>query len=219
MSQLSPFDVGQIKAHLHHGMSGASIARLLRKPDGKSTWSEQAIQDAIRKLRSEPGWRGERSEGSGRPRETSKAQDRAIVREVFRSRGRRKVTVSYLRRILPWTKDFGNTLLEERLHEGGLKWMRRRRKSIVTKSYLGPRVAYCKSTLRKHQSTLNAWGYSDGAVFYLDRTDEENEETQRAALGSFVWRRTDHRDAMYQECRVTEQTHVALPWIGHVQCA
>ena len=158
MSHLSPFDVGQIKAHLHHGLSGATIAGILRKPDGKSTWSEQAIQDAIRRFKSEPHWRGERSEGSGRPRETSKAQDRAIVREVLKNRGRRKVTVPYLRKKFPWTKKFGDSLLEDRLHEGGLKKMRRRKKSLVTKAYLAPRVTYCNNVIKKHQSTLNAWG-------------------------------------------------------------
>ena len=30
MSQLSPFEVGQIKAHVHHGMSGAAISRITR---------------------------------------------------------------------------------------------------------------------------------------------------------------------------------------------
>ena len=50
MAQLTPFDLGQIKAHVYHGMSGAAISRILRKPDGKSFWSEQAIQDAITKV-------------------------------------------------------------------------------------------------------------------------------------------------------------------------
>lgn len=181
-------------------MSGAAIARLLRKPDGKSLWSEQAIQDAIRRLESEPKWRGERTKGSGRPRETTKAQDKAIVKEVFRSRGRRKVTVSFLRKKFPWTKDLGNTALEERLGDAGLKWMRRRKKMIVTKAYLEARIAHCHRTKRKHQATLNSWGYSDGTTFYLDRDEEDNEQSQRAALGSWMWRRADHKDAMFQEC-------------------
>ena len=31
MSQLGPFEVGQIKAHLHHGLKGAAIVELLKK--------------------------------------------------------------------------------------------------------------------------------------------------------------------------------------------
>ena len=63
MSQLSPFDIGQVKAHLHHGLKGAAISRIMVKADGKSRWSEQAIQDAIKKLESNPKWRGEPRHG------------------------------------------------------------------------------------------------------------------------------------------------------------
>ena len=70
MVQFTAFEVGQIKAHAYHGMSGAAISRILFKPTGtpghkKETWSEQAVQDVIKKLRNFPGWRGERDEGSG----------------------------------------------------------------------------------------------------------------------------------------------------------
>ena len=75
MSQLSPFEVGQIKAHVHHGLSGAAISRILRKPDGKSTWSQTAVQDAMAKLASQPDWRGEREEALG---EHVKQQKRRI---------------------------------------------------------------------------------------------------------------------------------------------
>ena len=58
---------------------GALLASL-----GKKTWSEQAVQDVMRKLDDSPQWRGERYEGSGRPRETTKAQDNVIYQEVPR---------------------------------------------------------------------------------------------------------------------------------------
>ena len=66
--------------------------------------------------------------------------------------------------------------------------------------YLRPRILYCQKVLLMHNQTLLQWAYTDGTVFYLDRTAAENEETQMAALGSFVWRHTDHRDALFQEC-------------------
>ena len=98
-----------------------------------------------------------------------------------------------------WARNVGNSLLEDRLHEAGLKWLRRRRKTIITKEYLPERISYCKSVISKHQSTLDTWAYTDGTVFYLDRTAAENEETQRAALGAYVWRYTDGRDAFFKE--------------------
>jgi hypothetical protein len=47
MSQLGPFEVGQIKAHLHDGLTGADILRILKKPDGKTGWSPQVVYNAI----------------------------------------------------------------------------------------------------------------------------------------------------------------------------
>ena len=199
-ARLTPFEIGQIKAHVYHGLSGAAISRVLKKPDGKSFWSETAIQDAINKLEDQPRWRGEREVGSQGVRKTTKKQDAQLYKCVMRSRGKRKVTVNYLRRVFSWTKNVGNTLLEERLHEAGLKYLRRRRKSIVTKKYIPERLEYCNKVVHMHQATLDTWGYTDGTVFYLDRTEDENEHTQRAAMGGWVWRHTDGRDAMFKEC-------------------
>ena len=200
MAQLGPFDIGQIKAHVHHGLSGAAISRILVQADGESQWSETAIQVAIRRIHANPEWRGDREEGSGRPRETTKAQDRQLYNAVVKKRGKVKMTVAMLKKQFIWARCFGNTLLEERLFDAGLEWLRRRRKTIVTENYIAERVAYCEAVGRKHQSTLDTWAYNDGTVFYLDRTKEENDHTQHAALGGWVWRRSDRSDAMYQDC-------------------
>ena len=37
-------------------------------------------------------------------------------------------------------------------------------------------------------------------VFYLDRTAAEAEDSKRRSLGTHVWRRSDNKDAMYQDC-------------------
>ena len=198
-ARLGPFEVGQIKAHLHHGLSGAAIVKILKKPDCKSSWSAQAVYDAIAKLNEQPTWRGERAEGSGAPRKTTKMQDRELERFVLANRGKLKVTVPRLRREFAWTGDVSDSLLEDRLHEAGLRWLRRRRKTIVTKMYLKRRVEYCHAALAKKQKTLDTWAYTDGTVFYLDRDIAENEETHLAALGGWVWRRSDRRDALFQE--------------------
>ena len=56
MAHFTPFEIGQIKAHAYHGMSGAAISRILVKPKSTSgqlrgkNWSEQAVQDAMKKL-------------------------------------------------------------------------------------------------------------------------------------------------------------------------
>ena len=47
---LSAFDVGQVKAHMHHGLSAAAISRIMRKSDGLSQWDEKSIQRVVDKL-------------------------------------------------------------------------------------------------------------------------------------------------------------------------
>ena len=198
--QFSPFEIGQIKAHMYHGLCAAEIARILVKADGKTKWSDKAVQNQIDKLQEKPKWRGERVEGSMRPRKTSSKQDAQIVTLLLKLRCKMKVTVAVLRKFLPWARPLSDSLLEERLHDAGLAYLRRRRKCLVPKKYLKDRVSYCEGIKRKHQSTLDQWAYSDGTVFYLDRAQGDNESTQRAALGTRVWRMADGSDAMYHDC-------------------
>ena len=98
---MTPFEVGQIKAHMEHDLGPSDIASRVKKPDGKSHYSAQAIADAMATLQANTKWRGERKEGSGRKRATSSKLDRDIVKEVFKSRGKVKVTVAYIQRKLP----------------------------------------------------------------------------------------------------------------------
>ena len=135
-----------------------------------------------------------------RPRKTSAKQDAQIVALLIKLRGKLKVTVAVLRKFLTWTKPLSDTALEERLGDAGLAYLRRRRKCLVPKKYLKDRVKYCLGVKRKHQSTLDQWAYSDGTVFYLDRTEADNESTQRAALGTRVWRMADGSDSLYHDC-------------------
>jgi len=200
MSQLTPFDVGQVKAHMHHGLGAVRISQILRKADGKSKWSDTAVQDCMNKLAENPGWRGERAKGTGAERKTTKAQDKDLVKYVEAQRGKRKVTVGHLRTRFAWLKGLSDSLVEDRLHDADLWWLRRLKKTIVAQIYIPERLAYCDSVLAMQQRTLDTWAWSDGTVFYLDRTLVENENSQRAALGSHVWRRADRTDAMYQEC-------------------
>ena len=60
MSQLTPFEVGQIKAHVHHGMSGAAISKVLRKPDGKALG--QTLQSKMPSSSLRPNLVGEEGE-------------------------------------------------------------------------------------------------------------------------------------------------------------
>ena len=133
--QFSPFEIGQIKAHVYHGLGAAQIARILVKADGKTHWSDQAVQNQMDKLDGNRKWRGERREGSMRPRKTTAKQDTQIADLVLKLRGKQKVTVGVLRKFLKWAKPLSDTALEERLGDAGLAYLRRRRKRLVPKKY------------------------------------------------------------------------------------
>ena len=85
-AQLTPFEIGPIKVHLHDGVGPAEIARIITKLVGHNP-SQPAVSDAAEKLSEDPSSRGERQSGSGRPRATPPALDKAIVDTVFRHRG------------------------------------------------------------------------------------------------------------------------------------
>ena len=198
-ARFTPFDIGQIKAHMHHGLSASDIILIVKKSDGAAP-SLQGVVDVMEKLLSDKRWRGEREEGSGRPRVTSKRLDKQIVDCVFRLRGTRKVTIRYLKRRYRAARAVSDSCLQDRLHEAGLEWLRRKGKSLVPKKHRKTRMKFAARVGRMFDKTLKRWGYTDGATWFLDKTDAANESTQRAALGPMMWRRTDRRDALWEEC-------------------
>ena len=199
MAQLDPFVIGQIKAHVYHGLGPTAIAEIVKKPDNTHP-SVQAVADAIAKLDKTKSWRGERASGSGCPRKTSAKLDKLVVKQVFKDRGQRKVTVPYLKKVLPALRKVCKGTVQNRLAEAGLQYLRRRRKTLVTKKYLKPRIRFATRVLALHQNSLNKWAYSDGTVFFLDRDEDEAEHTTRASLGKSVWRKADRSDALYADC-------------------
>ena len=198
--QLTSFEVGQVKAHLEHGLTAAAISKRIFKRDGKTTFGETAITNCISKLQGNPRWRGERQGGSGRPRKTTAKQDKEIVKWVLKNRGKVKVSARQLKKQFRYLRPLSDTLVEERLHDAELAYLRRRSKSKVTKQYLAERVTYCEGVKRKRGQSLLKWAYTDGTTFFVDRTDDELEQSQTRALGTHVWRRSDNKDAMFQDC-------------------
>ena len=111
--QLEPFEVGQIKAHMEHGLGCTTISRKLFKADGKTTFSENAVYKAMCKLKEDASWRGEREVGSGAERKTTKKQDREIIKWVLKMRGEIKVTVKRIKRQFPYLKKLSDSLVED----------------------------------------------------------------------------------------------------------
>ena len=198
-AQFTPFDIGQIKAHAFHGLGPVEIAGLVKKSD-RSRPTHTAVSYVLARLKQNPKWRGERLPSSGRPRATGSVLDKNIVAEVMKFRGKIPVTIARLRKKFPAARRVQRHTLERRLHEAGLRWMRRRRKTIVPDMFRKPRVHWAKWVLRCQARSLRRWVYTDGTVFFLDKTEVEHESTKRAALGSSVWRMADCSDALYADC-------------------
>jgi hypothetical protein len=57
MAQFTPFDVGQVKAHMHHGLGAQRISQIVTEADGKTKWTDTAVQDCMNKLLANPRWR------------------------------------------------------------------------------------------------------------------------------------------------------------------
>ena len=135
--QLTPFEVGQIKAHMEHGLTGAAIARRVKRADGKTSFGETAILNCMAKLEADPHWRGDKGERSGRPRKTTTKQDKQVVRWLLKKRGKQKVSVSTLKKEFTFLRQLSDSLVEERLFEAELSYLRRRKKIACYKRVLG----------------------------------------------------------------------------------
>ena len=198
--QLTPFEWGQIKAHMHHGLGSCAITEIITKPNGTDHWRPNAIWEAMEKLR-DPDFRGKRKVGSGRPRETDIKFDKKLKATVLKKRGEVKVTVPYLKKMIPEARKFSDTLIRERLWDFQLAKMRRRKKPIIPgQEFKDLRMEYARFILRRHDVTIREWARTDGITIYVDRTPAELASGRRLALGSWVWRFTDGHDAMYEEC-------------------
>lgn len=198
--QFSPFLVGQVYAHMHHELTALQISRSIFKGDGKTRFTEKAVKTCMDALSADPSWKGERGEGSGAPRKTTSRQDAQVVAAIYKYRGVFKVTVAWLKKRYMWARELGNSVIEDRLDKAGLSYLRRRGKSVIDAVYIPERLGYCDMVKRMHQSTLDRWAFTDGTVFYMDRTAGEHEHSQRAALGPMIWRQTDGGDALYADC-------------------
>ena len=130
-AQMGPWEVAQVKAHMEHDLGATAIAARVFKPDGKSTWSRGNIQSVMTKLRKRKKWRGQRKAGSGAPRKTSKLTDKKIIEAVLKNRGKRKMTVKQVKKLVPEVRDLSEETISERLQDVGLIKTRRRDKTLV----------------------------------------------------------------------------------------
>jgi hypothetical protein len=183
------------------GWSLSRIAGEVRKTDNTSP-SQQSIKGTVEALQSSGLHWGVDAlpHAGGVKRATPKGFEKAVLKLVFSFRGSAKVTINFVKKKLKSARKFSNRTIGRRLHEAGLAWLSRRRKSRVSAEHRRSRVKFAKWVQTLKASTLKRWAYTDGTVFYLARTHVEKADKKVAALGKMVWRKADGSDGLYQDC-------------------
>ena len=167
----------------------------VRKKDG-NVGSNQAIQHAVAKAKSDPAWQGEDSSAGGRPQSLLPTEVQALKQLIHDEVGLARVTIPYCRKRLPCLKRVSAETVRRTLHRLGLAWRLRRNKAAVSRKYRPARRSYCNWVLCEPRRNLVRWAYVDGTSFYLARTPEEHADKQRASLGKHVWRLETGQDSL-----------------------
>ena len=179
------------------GASRDQICEAVLKRDGTAP-TVRAVDDVIARKRAEPEWRGEEVH-SGRPKVLTAAQQQRLVDLVFAERGKAKVTVNFCRRRLRFLRKVSRQTVERALCNAGLRWLRRRSKTLVPHLGKLARIKYADWLLSRRQDFLNRFAYTDGTTFYLARGPADEANKKRAALGKHVWRMANGKDGLWDE--------------------
>ena len=179
------------------GASREQICESVLKRDGAAP-TVRAVDDVIAKKKAEPEWRGEEVH-SGRPKILTASQQQQLVDLVFAERGRAKVTIKYCRKRLRFLRKVSRQTVERALYDAGLRWLRRRSKTLVPHLGKVARMRYADWLLSRRQEFLNRFAYTDGTTFYLARGPAEEANKKRAALGKHVWRMANGKDGLWDE--------------------
>ena len=165
-ARLDAFLRGLIYGMFLKGAGVAEIIDKVKKPDGSSP-CRFAVEDVIKKCKKATKTSDPRKpSNAGRPRGTTTALDRKIIGVVFKYRGKACVTTKFIRKLLKEARKVSLRLLQRRLIEAGLAWMRRRRKTLVLPHHKVARIAWAQWVLTRNVLTLSRWMYTDGTVFY-----------------------------------------------------
>ena len=196
-ARLDTFTRGVIWGLALVGTPREEICKLVAKKDGAAP-TKRAVDDVIAKKKEKPEWRGEEIHG-GRPKILSEDQQQQLVDLVFAERGRAKVTVRFCKRRLKFLRRVSRQTVERALQHAGLRWLRRRPKTLVPAESKASRMEYAAWLQTRRQTTLDRFAYTDGTTFYLARSDAECADKRRLALGTHVWRMSGGKDGLWDE--------------------
>ena len=165
-ARLDTFARGMIWGMHLAGAPREDILQEVSKKDGTLA-TLSAVDKVIATMKANPEWRGQDSSAGGRPGKLTAKQKKDLRDLVFKERGKAKVSIPYCKRRLRFLRKVSRQTVVRALHDAGLAWLRRREKNIVPKEHRAARLAYSDWILKRRQSTLNRFAYTDGTTFYL----------------------------------------------------
>ena len=182
-------------------MAGADRGEIqdeVAKQDGAPA-TPNLISRVIAKKTACPDWEGAEAPKTGRSQALTEDQTQQVVDLVFAERGKARVTVPYCKKKLKFLRQVHDTTVSRALHAAGLKYLTRRRKAWMPDAHKVERLAFARGVLRRRDSTLKRWAYTDGTSYYLARCPDEDDQKRRAALGRYVWREAGGKDGLFND--------------------
>ena len=195
-ARLSPLAKGRIIGMREKGAERGEIAKTVKKKDGASP-SLTTVDNVLERFKEDPEWDGreERTAG-GRPRDVTDKQMERIRTILLRDVGKHVVSAAYVKRLLVELRRVPDRTIQRCFHRLGYSYLRRRGKQAIGEKYKPARLKYCDWLLKQDQTFLNKFAYVDGTTFFRPRTEEEQRDQQRAALGPRGWRLADGSDSL-----------------------
>ena len=138
------------------GFTMQEIVDEVEKPDGSSP-DLKTVRGVLLACEANGGmaWDGASVQSkAGRPRTSTDEVDKKIVALVFRMRGSAKVTSEFVRKLIPSARKLSARSIRRRLADAGLKWLTRRRKTLVPKMYKTLRMEWAEWVFRRTATTL-----------------------------------------------------------------
>ena len=196
--QFDVFTRGRIVGLFEAGKSGTEIASIVKKTNNKHP-KVQAVNKTIQKYKSMKHWSGERVVGSGRQFSLSAAVKQRIIDIIFKHRGSNVVTIKFIKKRLPSTRQVSDQTMSNAIKAGGLAWLRRRMKRFIPKKYIKPRVSFSRWLLRLPEHEAMNFAFIDGTTYYLALCDTQAQDKQRGRLGKFVYRESSGKDGLFAD--------------------
>ena len=152
----TPFAPGKSVGKAEVGVPQEQIRMSVRKKDG-NVGSNQAIQHAVAKAKSDPAWQGEDSSAGGRPQSLLPTEVQALKQLIHDEVGLARVTIPYCRKRLPCLKRVSAETVRRTLQRLGLAWRLRRNKVAVPRKYRPARRSYCNWVLCEPHRNVVRW--------------------------------------------------------------